>query len=174
MEESVSKWGHTKSEAGKLSTRKRTTLRRVRKFEIKNNQNMFIIEEFCLICQRLFWLHDSWNLSAKLHFLNIQVVNENWRKFWTIFACEQGFNVMMITFIKLRMEVFIKPYFCCVIVPNSKATTLSARNITVWGNSGFSPIQLSKTHVTSGQTGKKWNIATCLTNVNYTGVDYCG
>ena len=81
---------------------------------------------------------------------------------------------MMVTFIKLRMKVFIKPYFCCVIIPNSKATTLPARNITVWGNSGFSTIQLSKTHVTSGQTGKKRNIITCLKNVNYTGVDYCG
>jgi len=144
------------------------------KVETKNNQNMFIIEEFCLVWQRLFWLHDSWNLPAKLHSLNIQVFNAYWRKFCTKFACERGFNVMMITFINLRMKVIIKPYFCCVIIPNLKATTLSARNNTVWGNSGFSTIQLSKTHVTSGQTGKKWNIATCLTNVNYTGVDYCG
>jgi len=47
------------------------------------------------------------------------------------FGRERGFGVMNITFIKVRVKVCNKPYFCCGIIPNSMATTLSTRNITV-------------------------------------------
>jgi hypothetical protein len=44
---------------------------------------------------------------------------------------EGAFNDMNITFIKLRVKIFNKPYFCREIIPNSTATKLSTRNITL-------------------------------------------
>jgi hypothetical protein len=144
MEESVSKCRHTKSEAGELSTRKRKTLRTLRKFETKNNQNMFIIEEFRLICQSLSdcMTHEVFQLNCiSWTFKQLMQIGE---KILYKFLVWARFNVMKITFIKLRVKVPIKPYICWEIIPNSKATTLSARNITVRSNSWLAQFSWAK------------------------------
>ena len=54
MEQRVPKRRHINSDAAELPRRMDTTFRMRRNFEMKNKQNMFIIGEFSVTCQRRF------------------------------------------------------------------------------------------------------------------------